>query len=108
MPEEILDDLIGTARTDAVMRLTIGILWVIISLLFLTPALIVLAAIRAIVIIIASIIVGEPLGWNTDQLSMWLYDIWTWNWTNLRWAITGGAGFMWYPRFTMLDSWINR
>ncbi len=108
MTQDLLDDCIGTARTEALMRVFIGIPFVIISILFLTPVLIVLAGIRALVIIVASIIVAEPLGWNTDQLSMWLYDIWHWNWYNLRWAITGGAsGIMWYPNFTRLNSWIN-
>lgn len=92
------------ARLVAIMRVLIGLPWLFLSIVIISPVILILASIMGALDFLSSVILNRGLYQGPrshfGRVQNVIGNLWTWNLGNLRWAIHGGSfGFQPLPRW---------
>ena len=92
MIRDKLARLVGPSRSDGLLRLFIGVPFLVLALVVLYPVLVILAVLRAIVTIPLGIVLGTEISKNDDPTGRILWGLWLWTTDNIRWIVIGSPG----------------
>lgn len=85
----------STPRMRTVGRIIVGVPFLILSLIIITPAVILIAAIFGAIDLFTSLILGRQFGHSSGSTTWRIYrnvdELWDWNEKNLKWTIQGGG-----------------